>query len=484
MAENLPLAAEFPPATPEQWRKLVDGVLKGASFEQTLVSHTADGLTINPLYARKADVAPVAGRKAAAPWQVMQRIDHPDAGPANAQALDDLQNGASGLHLVFAGSIGAYGYGLAATETSIAQLLDGVYLDAGAPLSLDLSWHTSQAPDLIAKLLKTRNIAPAAADIRFNIDPLGALAATGVALVDWPTHAPRFAYMIKQWADQGFRGPFAQADGRVVHDAGGSETQELAFVLAAGVAYLRAFEAAGIALDQARGLICLQLAADADQFLTMAKFRSMRKLWARAEEASGLAPKPVFIGAQTAWRMMTRRDVYTNMLRTTIATFAAGLGGANAICILPHTVALGLPDAFARRVARNTQLILLAESNLAKVADPAAGAGGIEALTDQLCLTAWTLFQEIEKAGGLAAALAQGDFQKKVAATRAQREADIASGKTPLVGTTIYPNQYETPATVLDAKPHPAPDLPASLTRVAPMPAKRLAEAFEQQSQA
>ena len=114
-------------------------------------------------------------------------------------------------------------------------------------------------------------------------------------------------------------------------------------------------------------------AADADQFLTLAKFRALRLLWARVEQACGLTPKPLFIAADTAWRMLTQRDAYVNMLRATIATFSAGLGGANAITVLPHTLALGLPDPFARRVARNTQLVLLEESNLAKVADPAAG---------------------------------------------------------------------------------------------------------------
>src|SRR5690606_2931148 len=171
----------------------------------------------------------------------------------------------------------------------------------------------------------------------------------------------------------------------VIHNAGGSEAQELAYALSVAVAYWRALEAGGVALDNARRMIFFRLSADADQFMIMAKFRSLRKLWARVEEASGLTPQPIFIAAETAWRMMTQRDPYVNMLRVTIAAFAAGLGGANAVTVLPFTAALGLPDEFARRVARNTQLILIEEANLAKVADPAAGSGGIEALTDDLC---------------------------------------------------------------------------------------------------
>src|SRR3954452_18425850 len=222
----------------------------------------------------------------------------------------------------------------------------------------------------------------------------------------------------------GIKGPLAAADGRVIHDAGGSEVQELVFVLASGVAYLRAIEQAGVSLDDAQGMVYARLNADADQFLKLAKFRALRLLWARIEKACRLTAKPLFVAADTAWRMLTQRDPYVNLLRATMATFSAGLACADAITVLPHTLALGLPDPFARRVARNTQLVLLEESNLAKVSDPAAGAGGIETLTGQLCDAAWALFQESERVGGAFAALQQGLFQSKVAAARKARDAN------------------------------------------------------------
>jgi methylmalonyl-CoA mutase len=288
-----------------------------------------------------------------------------------------------------------------------------------------------------------------------------------------------FAQKIGELMRRGFKGPFALADGRPVHDAGGSEAQELAFTLAVAVAYLRALEAGGIALDVARAALSFRLCADADQFLTMAKFRALRLLWARIEQACGLAPKPIFIAAETAWRMLTQRDAYVNMLRATIATFSAGLGGANAITVLPHTLALGLPDGFARRAARNTQLVLLEESNLAKVSDPAAGSGGIETLTQQLCEAAWQLFQEIEKAGGAFAALEQGLIQRKVAATRTVRETNIARRKEVLTGASKFPNLHETDVAVLDAKPVAlAPNGKAAITFDA-LPPMRLAAPFE-----
>src|SRR6266446_7749057 len=370
--DDLRLAADFAPASYDDWRKLVDGVLKGAPFEK-LVGKSYDGLRIEPIYPRARGAAPIAGRAPAAPWQIMQRIDHPDPAQANAQALQDLENGASGLTLVFAGANGAHGFGLEPTAEAVDKILDGIFIDAGIALELQLGTQSRMAAIHVAEYVKRKGLSAAACHVRFGLDPIGACAVSGSSLYAWPEIVAAVTGAIKDLAGIGFKGPFAIADGRVIHDAGGSEVQELAFVLAAGVAYMRALESAAVALEDAQSMLYARLSADADQFLTMAKFRALRLLWARVEQACGLAPKPWFIAADTAWRMLTQRDPYVNMLRATIATFSAGLGGANAITVLPHTLALGLPDAFARRVARNTQLVLLEESNLAKVTDPAAG---------------------------------------------------------------------------------------------------------------
>ena len=476
--EDLRLAADFQPATYDDWRKLVDGVLKGAPFEK-LIAKTSDGLKIEPIYPRAQGAAPIAGRAPAAPWQIMQRIDHPDAALANTQALHDLENGATGLALVFAGANGAYGLGLAPSAEAVEKVLDGVFIDAGISIELQVGPQSRMAAIHVAEYVKRRGLDPAACNIRFGLDPIGACAVWGSSPYTWPEIVPAVTGAIRGLAGMGFKGPFAVADGRVIHDAGGSEVQELAFVLAAGVAYLRAIEGAGVALEDARGMIYARLSADADQFLTMAKFRALRLLWARIEQASGLAPKPLLIAADTAWRMLTQRDPYVNMLRATMATFSAGLGGANAITVLPHTLAAGLPDPFARRVARNTQLVLLEESNLAKVSDPAAGSGGIEALTRQLCEAAWGLFQETEKAGGLFSALEQNLIQRRVAATRAMREQTIARRKEVLTGATEFPNLREADVAVLDAKPVELAPYGEAKFKFDALPPIRLAAPFE-----
>jgi methylmalonyl-CoA mutase len=452
---DLSLASEFPPATREQWLKLVHGVLKGAPFDKKLVSRTYDGLKIEPLYERSPAASALTGRQPGAPWQVMARVDHPDPKQANRQALDDLENGANGLVLVCPGAIGSQGFGIDISADGIARILDGVYLDAGAPVEFMLTREAKDVPAHVAAIVKARKLDPSACDLRVGFDPIGLMAAGSSSPMPWTEIAPLFARMTRTLADDGFRGPFAAADARVIHNAGGSEAQELAYALSVAIAYWRALEAGGLSLDDARRMIFFRLCADADQFMTMAKFRSLRKLWAHVEEAAGLAPQPAFVAAETAWRMMTRRDPYVNMLRVTIAAFAAGLGGANAVTVLPFTAALGLPDSFARRVARNTQFILLEESNLAKVSDPAAGSGGIEALTDDLCRTAWALFQEIEKAGGIASALERGLIQEKIAEVRSAREKAVATRRDPLTGTSEFPFLGEAAVSVLRPAPHP-----------------------------
>jgi methylmalonyl-CoA mutase len=467
--EPLQFAADFPAATREEWRKLVDAVLKGAPFDR-LVSHTYDGLAIEPLAARRSNAQPVAARPGATTWEIMSRIDHPDPALANEIALRELGNGATGLALVFAGSRGDHGFGLPATEAALERALEGVDLSAGISIEVDLSPLAVTVID--AMLARGRPFTPPATKLRLGHDPLGAKAIAGVATRPWNEHAPHFARRLAALARAGFQGKLAAADGRVIHNSGGSEAQELAFAVSVALAYLRALEAEGVALDAARRMIFFRLSADADQFLTIAKFRALRKLWARVEVSCGLAAEPCFISAETAWRMMARRDPHVNILRATLATFAAALGGADAITVLPFTVARGLPDRFARRIARNTQLLLSEESHLDKVADPTAGSGAVENLTDELCRAAWALLQEIEAADGIAVAHETGLIQGKVSAVRAERAAAAARRKDALTGVSIFPNLTEAHARV----DLPTPPSKPSTDGLQPI---RLAQPFE-----
>jgi methylmalonyl-CoA mutase len=474
LESDMPFADAFPPADEAQWRKLVDGVLKGKSFE-TLVGKTYDDIAIRPLYPRLREEAPRAIRSAPGPWSLLQRIDNPDPVEANKQALSDLENGATGLQLVFAGSTGDYGFGLPdASEDTIAQVLNNVFLETGITIELDLSAATRDAPGKVANLVEKRGIDAALTNIVFGLNPLGGIARGKIEAEDWPSLAPKFAQYVRSLADRGFAKSLCVADARMVHASSGSEVQELAFALASAVVYLRALEGSGIDLDAARKMISFRLAPDADQFCGIAKFRALRRLWARVEEACGLMPTPLHLHAETAWRMMTRADPHVNLLRATMAVFSGALGGADSISVLPFTQALGLPDPAARRLARNTQLVLLEESNLDKVSDPAAGSGGYEALTEEFCERAWHLFQQIDKEGGLHKALASGSFQARLAETRARRRERVARRLDPLTGASEFPILEEVFVSVL--KPLPLSQQIEDATR---LPKTRLAEPFE-----
>ena len=455
----------FPEATEAQWRARVDAVLKGAPFEK-LQGRTYDGLTISPLYARLLEERPRAVKAGEPGWARLVRVDNPDPVEANRQALADLENGATGLHIVFQGAPGAYGFGLPAGRAALEQALEGVALDVGLPMELDLGPQTQEGAQHLAALIAAAN--GEAANVVFGHDPLGLMALTGGAQPDLASAAELAASL---------PGRALVADGRAVHCAGGSEAQELAFTLASALACLRALDAAGLDLEAARGKLAFRLSADADEIMGVAKLRALRRLWARVEEACGLMPAPIHIHAETSFRMMTRRDPWVNILRATVACFSAGLGGADAVTVLPFTQALGLPDDFARRIARNAQSVLLDEANLGRVADPAAGAGAFEALTDALCEAAWALLQETEREGGLAASLACGAFQAKVAKAQAARARAVAHRKDAITGTSEFPNIAEAPVEVLAPMPAlmPAPQ-PAGALALTP---HRDAEAFE-----
>ena len=480
--EDRPLADLFEQPGRERWLALVEGVLKGADFEKRLVSRTSEGLRIEPLYDKAAEPAPQPTR-AGGPWRVAQRVDHPDPAQAAALALADLEGGADALSLVFAGAPAARGYGLAAKSVEdLDAALDGVMLPLIA-LRLDAGGAAPEAVALLRALAKRRGDTLAALDLDLGIDPIGLLAATGRLGASWPELAPRLGALLTELDGEGFAGRALIADGRPYHEAGAGEALELGAVLATGVAYLRALEAAGHDLGRARDAISLLLVADADEFLTIAKFRALRRLWARVEATCGLEPKPVRLNAETAWRNTTRRDPFVNILRATMATFGAGIGGADSVLAQPYTQPLGLPDAFARRVARNSQIVLLEESNLFRVVDPAAGAGGFEALTESLAEAGWAAFQEIEREGGIVSSLSLGKLQGRIGALREARAKAVATRREALTGDTEFPFLAEKPVTVLDVAPVAGEAAPGfgSGTAVAcdALPAGRLAEPFE-----
>ena len=415
------LAAGFPSITRSEWRALALEVLRrsgveASSPEEALSSPTYDGLTLRPLY-DSADLPephelPPFRRTArgSTAWDVRQRHAEPDAGAL----LDDLASGVTSLWLVVGDDAIPVG--------RLAEMLEDVYLDL-APIVLSAGEHTREAAEVLFELAAARGT-----PVTGN---LGATTVTGEVVELARRCAAEFP---------GLRA--VTVDGTPFHDAGGGDADELGCSLALGVQHLRALTGAGLTAQQAYDQMEFRYAVTGDQFATIAKLRAARKLWARVGEVIGAAG-PQVQHAVTSSAMMTARDPWVNMLRTTVACFAAGVGGADAVTVQPFDACLGPPDAFSRRIARNTQSLLLEESGAGRVSDPAGGSWYVERRTADLAGRAWAWFQEIEAAGGPLAARELVD--SRVAATRARRDDDIAHRRFPITGVSEFPDIDEKP---------------------------------------
>ncbi|MFH9548240.1 methylmalonyl-CoA mutase family protein [Streptomyces sp. NPDC051445] len=451
--DGLSLAAEFPDANLEQWQRLVAGVLRKSgrevsdtAAEEALSTALEDGLRVRPLYTAD-DPAPDPGLPGFAPFVRGARAEGNTVGgwdvrqqhTADGAVLADLENGVTSLWLV----LGEGGVPL----SSLDAVLEGVLLDL-APVVLDAGGDVEAAAQGLLRLYEERGVAREAARGNLGADPLGHEARTGR-----PADFAPVAGLARRCAEAypGLRA--LTVDALPYHEAGGSAAQELGCSMATAVAYLRELTEAGLPVRQACAQLEFRYAATADQFLTVAKLRAARRLWARVTEVCG-APAGQIQHAVTSPVMMARRDPWVNMLRTTVATLAAGVGGADAVTVLPFDHSLGLPDAFARRIARNTSTILIEESHLSRVIDPAGGSWYVERLTDELARAGWEFFQEIERTGGQAAGLRSGRIGQDLADTWQARSTKLAQRREPVTGVSEFPNLAER---AVERAPAPAP---------------------------
>ena len=423
--------------------------------ERLLDSPTYEGFPIRALYTALDALpeAPLPGewpfvrgadrdRDVLAGWKVAEEFPAPGfaGSPAegNAAVLDALVNGVSALVLRTDGT------GIAAAD--LDRWLQGVYLEL-APVSLDAGAHFGPAAEallaLVAGAADSATGAGAAMAIDLGADPLTAVLSGRPS----PTVEEVVRVAAGVAARPGVRS--ITVDGPALHNRGANAGWELAGVLAAATDYLRLLTDGGIGVADALGQISFRLAADDDQFMTIAKFRAARQLWGRVADALGHPDSgAVRLHAVTSLPMMTQRDPWVNMLRTTVAAFGAGVGGADTVAVAPFDAAIpgGLPSVtreFARRIARNTQLLLLEESHIGRVRDPAAGSWYVEDLTETLAAQAWSHFQDIESRGGYRQA---GDYLTgQIGAVETRRADDIAHRRTAVTGVSEFPNLAETP---------------------------------------
>ncbi|MAU82808.1 MAG: methylmalonyl-CoA mutase [Gordonia sp.] len=452
-----------------------------ATAEELLSTETIDGLRIRPLYTRKDETAEsglpggfpfVRGadpdRDVTLGWRVTERFGDDDTPPGevNRQILEALENGTSGLWLRIGGAL---------TVTDLDAVLDGVYLDL-IPVTVDAGADGIAAARALLEQQQRASAAPEAPTptvatiTSFGFSPLTA-AFSGRPDVDVDE-----ATAIAAEAIAGVR--TFRVDGTDFATAGADHGLELALIVAAAVTHLRDLTAAGMSAADALNQITFAVSAGDDQFATIAKFRALRRIWSRVAEVVG-APDAgaAATHAVTDLSMQTQRDPWVNMLRTTIAAFGAGIGGADQVTVLGFDAAIPAEHrtssaTFSRRIARNTQLLLLEESNIGRVLDPAGGSWFVETLTDEMAANAWTVFGEIEAAGGYRRVLESGWIGDRVGASLARRDESVAHRTIAVTGVNEFPN--------LDEKPLGAPtadtaDLPLGTPRLA-----RVGRVFEE----
>ncbi|MFM7084085.1 MAG: methylmalonyl-CoA mutase subunit beta [Hyphomicrobium sp.] len=442
------LAQGFENVNREAWLALVQKVIKGSDFAKRMTSRTWDDLLLQPLYTSLNTLphtinalpscepftrgAPNTQNRHG--WDIRQLYSGSNAAKINAEILEDLSGGATSISLSMGGpnSIGI-------KTGELERVLEGVHLDF-CPIAINASHRTLEAAENMIGLWERRDIPENKRRAHFDADPLSLLAITGSLNLPITQALENALSLVGMTSSM----PCVSAlttDGHAYHCAGATEAQELAIVLGTIVSFLRAGEKKGYSPASILKKLTMTLAIDADQFLNISKLRAARLLvWRLAESMSvGVEAGSVKISAITSWRMFTKRDPWTNILRTTIACASGAMGGADSILVLPFTFALGEPDSVARRISRNIQIVCQEESHLGRVVDPCGGSWFVENLTEDLAKKAWSLFQGIERQGGLEKALLSGYLQNEIAKSASARKKAIRTCRSELTGVSAFP---------------------------------------------
>ena len=477
----LHIAADFPPPSPEEWRRLVDKDLKGKPFT-SLQSSLEGGLSLQPLYTQQDTTgAPPPEPPGVAPyvrgghplghteggWLVCQEYSDPDVALAAEAIRVDLERGAQGVWLCLGKARGIR----VDDAASLERLLASVPLDR-TPVYLEPEAEPLKAASFLLQAAERTRVPRSALRGGLGIDPLGVLARTGAPLTGLGAALAEAAPLVTSLRESapGLRALLVST--RPWADAGATSVHELAWAIATGVEYLRGLERAGVPPEHSARSIQFALSVGGQFFPEIARLRAARLLWSKVVAASGGSPEAqaMVLHARTASATKTQRDPWVNILRATAESFAAVVGGADSVSTSPFDEAIGTPDEGARRLARNTQLILRDESSLNRVADPAGGSYYLEQLTGEIARAAWAELRRIESLGGMAQAIAQGDVSRVLAETRAARDKAVRTRRLPIVGVSEFPHLGEAP---VHRQAHPpSPNGPSPR-------ATRVAEVFE-----
>ncbi|MFN7251708.1 MAG: methylmalonyl-CoA mutase family protein [Anaerobacillus sp.] len=456
---------DFPIPSYEQWKIAVEKSLKGVPFA-TLTTKTYEDITLQPMY-QKRDIAnlsfvhslpgefpyvrgtePLANQKS---WLVAQEINHPLPETVNEWLKNDLQKGVNAINLVLNEDIKVGTNGNVCTlGTSIYTLedIETIFKDIELdhyPFMMQCGTNVAILA-LIVSYFKKKKFPITRLRGCIGIDPLAMLLNAGTLRSGINSYLDQMAEIIRWKEEEGLDLKTIFIDGSPYHNSGASGVQELAFMLATGVYYIRELQNRGLTIDQIGSSISFSISIGSNLFMELAKVRSARMLWSNIIEAFGgkAETQKLTIHARTSKWTKTVYDPHVNMLRGTVEAFTAAVSGIDSLHVSPFDEAYMLPSDLSRRAARNIQLIIQEEALITITADPAGGSWYVEHLTNEIATKSWTLFQEVEEIGGIYEAIIKGVPQQLVKQVSKQKKEDIEKRKLSFVGATMYPNNRET----------------------------------------
>ena len=463
---------DFPGINRATWRELVDKDLRGAPFEKKLVTHTYEGILVQPLYSADDWAAipeehsgfhpyPRGSRVlgvAPGGWDVRQERSEPSPDTLNPLILEDLAHGVTSVLLRFdhaarsgmdadapsagrlVGEDGAALYSL----SDLRRVFEGVHLQM-IGVALEAGAAVLPAAGFLSALWKEMGVSPTESRGAFNADPLAVLARDGRLPMSLENAMAQLVELAL-WTSRSYpRVTSVRIGSAPYHHAGASAAQDLAFSMATAIEYLRVLTDAGMSVGDASRQFLFSYGVGCNFFLAGAKLRAARLLWAKIVQASGGSEHDarMQMHVRPSKRVLTTRDPWMNMLRNTACLFASAVGGAEVVTSAPFDQTLGLPSVRGRRIARNTATILQEESHLLRVADPAGGAWYIEHLTEELCTKAWEILQIIESRGGMSTVLQEGWVYEQIRTTLSVREQNLGMRREAVIGVTEFPDPGE-----------------------------------------
>ncbi len=470
LPEQFTIGEAFEPVDVETWRAVVEKDLRGVPFEKKLISHTYEGIDVQPLYTSRdwASAQDVCGFPGERPmvrggaagghvtggWDVREERGESDLEKLHHAVLGDLESGATSVEIVLdraahagqdpaGGMIGGDGAAIFCLN-DLDAVFDDVFLEMIGVGFRGGSACLAHAANLVA-LWKRRGVDLTEARGAFNMDPLGVIARLGVLAIPMDRAEAQMA-LLARWTSEHLPNTTAvRINTSPYHDAGATAAQDLGCAMASGAAYLRAMTSGGMGVNEAARQIVFEFSVSCNLFLAASKLRAARRLWAQIIAASGgdQRAQRMSLHVRTGRRSLTQRDPWVNLLRNTVCCFAGAIGGADSIASVAFDSPLGEADELSWRLARNTQLILEEETHLHRVIDPVGGSWYVEWLTDQVAQKGWALFREIERQGGMSDALVSGWIRKQIDSAFAPRQANIAKRKDAITGVSEYPDVRE-----------------------------------------